>query len=210
VDAVAEPFEAVRLSRLHETGTDDQHIVVPLRHALEAVEPDLAQASLDPISLDCTADRTRHGKPDARLARLLLRQPVENEGARGNRAAAAMHRIEVPGTGQAVGALHGEQLSGSVPPSRLRGEASPTLAAATLQDGPAGLRRHARTEAVLALAAADVGLVGALHDCGKARLCQKNPRGSRGAAGSIAALRPPVCPQPPTAQRGGSPGLPPP
>src|SRR2546423_10538801 len=118
VDAGAEPFEAVRLSRLHKTGTDDQHVVVPLRHALEALEPDLAQASLDPISRDCTADRTRHGKPDARLPRLLLRQPVENEGARGNRAAAAMHRIEVPGTGQAVGAPLRSSPGAPVPPTR--------------------------------------------------------------------------------------------
>ena len=97
-----------------------------------------------------------------------------------------MHRVEVPGAGQAVGALHGCQLSGSVPASRLRGEASPALAAAALEDRPAGLRRHARTEAVLALAAADVGLVGALHDCEKARLCQKNPRRRRGRAVSAA------------------------
>ena len=45
----------------------------------------------------------------------------------------------------------------------LRREASATLVAAPLQDLPPGTRLHARAEAVLALAPADVWLVGALH-----------------------------------------------
>jgi hypothetical protein len=51
-----------------------------------------------------------------------------------------------------------------------------TLGAAPLEDRATGLRRHARAEAVLALAAANVGLVGALHRA-------KNPMSSRLRAG---------------------------
>jgi hypothetical protein len=51
------------------------------RHAIEARVPHLTQAPLDPVPLDCSAGRTRYGEPDARLRRLLLRQPVQNEEA---------------------------------------------------------------------------------------------------------------------------------
>src|SRR5581483_8805196 len=58
----------------------------------------------------------------------------------------------------------------------LRGELGAALAAAALQDGAAGLRRHAGTEAVLALAATDIRLVGALHERRKgSSLPEKSP-----------------------------------
>src|SRR5581483_5811459 len=88
-----------------------------------------------------------------------------------------------PATGTGGWRASRTQLSDSVPPSRLRREASPALAAATLQNRPAGLRGHARAEAVLALAATDIGLVGAFHDCRKdSSLPEKAPRRS-GAGG---------------------------
>ena len=51
----------------------------------------------------------------------------------------------------------------STPPAS-GGEPFPALGAAALEDRAAGAGRHARTEAVLALATAYVGLVGPLHD----------------------------------------------
>src|SRR5205807_5802427 len=150
------------------------------------------------------ARRTRCAVPPARpAAASRARESETRPNGRGD----APHRS--PGSGTGGWRASQTQLSGSVRPGRLRGEASPALAAAALEDRPAGLRRHPRTEAVLALAAADVWPVGALHRGEKARLCQKNPRGRRGAAVSIDKRRPPPCPQPQTTQRCGRSELPP-
>src|SRR5690606_33480274 len=63
------------------------------------------------------------------------------------------------------------------------GEAVAALGAAALDDAAAGLRRHARAEAVLVGALAAAGLVGSLHrsggGCGARDEATKRPPGGR-------------------------------
>src|SRR5207302_2413141 len=96
----------------------------------------------------------RNREAEARRRGFFLRKPVENEEARRHRLAVAIDGVEVPRTGQAVRALHVESL---------RGELRAALRASLLQDQTPCTRRHPRAESVLALTAANVGLVGALH-----------------------------------------------
>ena len=65
----------------------------------------------------------------------------------------AVHGVKVPGAGESVPPVH--YALGREP------LAAPSPAA--LEDRAAGARRHARTESVLALSAAHVGLVGPFH-----------------------------------------------
>jgi hypothetical protein len=68
--------------------------------------------------------------------------------------------IEVTRAGQSVPALHVDVETSS----SLRREALPPAGSAALEDCPAGPSRHARPEAVPALAPANFGLIGALHE----------------------------------------------
>src|SRR5581483_7694531 len=142
VDALAEPLEAVRRDRLRQAGTDDQDVVVPGRDAVEPRLPDLPELPLDPVPLDGAPDRPRNREPEPGRGGLRLREPVEDEKTRRHGAAVAVHGVEVARAGQAVRA---------------------TLRAAPLQDQAAGASGHPGAEAVLALPAANVRLVGALH-----------------------------------------------
>jgi hypothetical protein len=65
----------------------------------------------------------------------------------------AVHGVEVPGAGETVPPVH----------CALGREPLAAPSPAALEDRAAGTRRHARTESVLALSSAHVGLVGPLH-----------------------------------------------
>src|SRR5581483_2878045 len=92
-------------------GTGDQHVVVAGRDAIEPRAPHLAQLTLDPVALDRAADGLRHGEAEARSARVVLGEPVEDEEPRRRGAAAAIDGVEVPRTGQTVRAFHERQLT---------------------------------------------------------------------------------------------------
>ena len=65
----------------------------------------------------------------------------------------AVHGVKVPGAGESVPPVH----------YALSREPLAAPSPAALEDRAAGARRHARTESVLALSAAHVGLVGPFH-----------------------------------------------
>ena len=136
------------------------------------------------ILLRSTAPPTARGteKPKRGVGRLLLRKPVEDEEARRDRAAVAIDGVEVPRAGQTVGALHGQLTRGQ----RYAERRARPLARRRLRISAAGARRHARAEAVLALAASNVWLIGALHRVRKDR-SREIPRSGRPRAASIAA-----------------------
>ena len=162
---LAEPLEAVRRDRLRQARPHDQHVVVARPARARAARCQTSR-SCRLILLRSTAPPTarRHGEAEARRGRLLLRKPVENEEARRHRAAVAIDRVEVPRAGQTVRAFHDSSLRGR---ERYAERRARPLSRRRLRIDPAGPRRHAGTKAVLALAAADVGLVGALHECEK-------------------------------------------
>src|SRR5437870_8672177 len=91
---------------------------------------------------------------------------------------------------------------------RLGRETRAALGAAALEDHPPGLRGHAGAEAVLALTATNVGLVGALHE--KRLRTEKFPQAGGQRSVSIDDGRPPTSPQARRAQRCAAREFPPP
>ena len=119
----------------------------------QARAPDLAQLPLDPVARHARPGRLRHGEAEPRLAGLLVAlEPVEREKPRRDRPAMPVDGVEVTGAGETILALHA-----------LGREPLAALRAAALENGTPGPRRHPGPEAVLALAPADVWLIGALH-----------------------------------------------
>ena len=151
----------------------DEHVVAAGGDPLEPRAPGLAQPPLDAVPVDRAARPLRHGDPQPRLAVVVAREPVEDEEARRDRAAVAVDRVEVPRAREAVAALHDRGRAAAS-----GGEPLPALGAAPLEDRAAGAGRHARTEAVLALPPAHVGLVGPLHE-GPLRQEERRPLGPR-------------------------------
>jgi hypothetical protein len=81
---------------------------VPRTRASRELCPRLAQLPLDPVADDGVPDGLRDGKAEPRLVGLtrLAREPVQDEKPRRSRSAAAIDSVEVPGTRQAVPAVH--------------------------------------------------------------------------------------------------------
>ncbi len=152
-NALAEPVEAASFRRLRQSRPHDEHVVTrPLRRP---GTPGLPQLPFDPVSDDRTPDALRDRDSKSRgVLRSVAVEAVEDQVAGGDGAPMAVDRVEVPGAGEAVPSLHA---------ALLRRETLATLCAAALEDHPAGAGSHPRAEAVLALAAPDVGLVGPLH-----------------------------------------------
>src|SRR5919199_4788637 len=109
VDAVAEPAGATLVRCLGETGPDDQHVVSSRRQRLESRAPELAQATLDPVSSDGTRDGfLRHRQPEPRLlAAVLACEPVKRQEPRRNGATVPVDGIEVSRARETVTAVHG-------------------------------------------------------------------------------------------------------
>ena len=94
---------------------------------------------------------------------------MEGQVPRGDRSSVAVHSVEVPRAGETVLALHGRK-------RRSGGEPLAALRAAALEDGATCSGRHAGTETVLPLPAADVGLVRAFHAASIVSVREKRPR----------------------------------
>ena len=126
--------------------------------------PDLAQLALDPVAHDRVARRLRHREAEPRLARLRPRAGTSRASGSASRPSGRggrRRRSPASGRGGAGAARRAAD--------RLGREALAPLGAAALEDRAAGARRHARTEAVLALPPAHVWLVGPLHSLEKSR-----------------------------------------
>ena len=153
VEPLPEPRGVVAGERLAERGPRDQNVVPAGRYAADPLAPAFAQPPLHAVPLHRRARALRHGDPEPGLAVVVAREPVEDEEARRDRAAVPVDGVEVPSSVRDGG--------GAAP--RVCGQPLPALRPAPLQDGLARTRGHARAEAVLALAAANVWLVGPLH-----------------------------------------------
>ena len=120
--------------------------------------PGLAELALEPVADHGVTDRLRERRGRAAARRRARRRAGTSagsgSGSRPSGPADRRHRSPASGTGGAGAPQQG---------GRSGREALAPLGAAALEDHLSGARRHAGAEAVLALAAADVGLVGAFH-----------------------------------------------
>ena len=158
---LGEPGVAACVRGLRETRTRDEYVVVAWADALAKLAPRLAQLPLDPVSDDRVADRPRHGQAEPRLARRRLPRAETSRGrgsaSRPSGRCGRRRRSPGSGTGGSSGARCEDRRASS------GREPLAALGPATLQDRLPGAGSHARTEAVLALATTDVGLIGALQ-----------------------------------------------
>ena len=181
VDLLDEPLVAARVGRLGDARARRRGRSRGRRRVRSASSCHVSRSCrLTRFRTTAFTDRLRHGEaePGLTVGIVVARKPVQRQVARRDRASLPVDRIEVPRPGQAMPALHSRT-------ARSGGEPLATLGAAALEDHLSGARRHARAEAVLALAAADVGLVRAFHVELSRSCVREGRRTARDAAASV-------------------------
>ena len=145
----------------------------PARGRSARASPRAAAASRGSARRRCPRPSARRSRAAARRRRRAGTSRGRGSASRPSGRAGRRHRspASVRGGGGAARSRDPGRASG--------GQPLPALRPAPLQDRPARARGHARAEAVLALPAANVGLVGPLHEAPEAR--KRRPWG-RGAA----------------------------